>query len=1144
MKKGCLRAAFFLPKLLLMRKLLFLFLLLSTFGYTQVQNVNFTIEPSSFNENEQITITVSNVDPTLWNSGQPDNIYLWAWYFDANNVSADAPNNGEWTNSNEAQQMTNNGNGTYSYTLTPSTFYNTTGITRIGMLVKAKNGDGDKKSQDFLADVGRFQLTLTSPSNSPLIVNAGENFQIAATATLEADFILKANDVQIHSSTAPTTTYNYTYAVNEETSFVIEATHSGETLSERFEVLTVPTVTEEALPTGLLDGLNPHPSDPTKATLVFYAPGKDFIHVIGDFNNWERQAGYLMKKDPATDRFWLEISELTPQFNHQYQYLVNGTLNVADPYSTLILDEFNDTFIDTTTYPDLPAYPTGLTNGAVTVLRLGDPEYQWQSNQYQRPAREDLIIYELLVRDFDERHTFDAVRDRLDYLEELGINAIELMPVNEFDGNESWGYNPSFHMALDKYYGTKNAFKQLIDECHSRGIAVIIDVVYNHASGQHPYFRMWNDSNGGFEGQASADNPFFNIQPRHSYNVFNDFNHQSEATRAYVERTAKYWIEEFRIDGFRWDLTKGFTQNCGPGANQESCTNDYQADRVNVLKLYADYQWEVDPDFYVIFEHLGFGGSAQEELEWVNYRLNENKGIMFWDKLTDPYNEATMGYHEDNKSNFSSVSYQVKNWPAPSNISYMESHDEERLMYKNLEFGNENSTYSTKELSTALERMKLAGAFFFTVPGPKMLWQFGELGYEISINFNGRTGNKPIRWDYLEQEDRKALYDTWSDLILLRKNEPVFTTENFSLDTGNTNGLKKIHLSTQGADDEITYITIIGNFGITEQTIEPQFQETGVWYSLLESNLKHIVTNTTAPIMLQPGEFRIYGNNPTALFPDINPPDEDHDGVPDANDTCPGTPLGATVDVNGCEVFSLPASNFTVKVYSETCRSEDNGRIQLTAAQNLNYTATLSINGSTPQVKSFTSEVEFDRLSADTYQLCITVEGQAYERCFSTTVTEPEDLTVFSAVHSATRELTLTLSGGNTYTIFVNDTQYLTTDNEITIQLKDAVNRVSVRTDKECQGIYEETIQMYDDLRLSPNPVTGQQVYIDTPTPFYEDTTISIFSISGQQISQQKYTANDGRGRISVNVNTLPPGMYILTIQTGNTFVNRKIIKQ
>ena len=94
------------------------------------------------------------------------------------------------------------------------------------------------------------------------------------------------------------------------------------------------------------------------------------------------------------------------------------------------------------------------------------------------------------------------------------------MPVSEFDGNESWGYNPSFHMALDKYYGNKTAFKQFIDECHARGIAVILDVVYNHATGQNPYYRMWNTDNGGYGGQASANTVHFSIKLQHTLTVF------------------------------------------------------------------------------------------------------------------------------------------------------------------------------------------------------------------------------------------------------------------------------------------------------------------------------------------------------------------------------------------------------------------------------------------------------------------------------------------------------------------------------------------------------------------------------------------------------------------------------------------------
>ncbi len=743
--------------------------------HSQVQNVTFEVSPDPFQENEMITITASDVNPSAW--GVTD-IYLWAWS-SAGGVEQDAPNNGTWNSSNEAHKLTNNGNGTYSISFVPSQFYGRTDLETIGFLVKAKDGSGDKKSQDAVYAVG---------------------------------------------------------------------------------TIDVPPVTEAPVPAGLKDGINFNPSDDSKVTLVLFAPGKEFVYLLGSFNNWEKDSNYLLKKDSGKNRFWIELTGLTPGADYTYQYLVDGSIRIADPYSTTILDENNDGFIDEVTYPNLPDYPTGKTSHAVTLLRTGEADYNWQIDNFEGPKRTDLVIYELLIRDFDELHSFDAVKSRLDYLEELGVNAIELMPVSEFDGNESWGYNPSFHMALDKYYGTPDAFKSLIDECHRRGMAVILDVVYNHATGQHPYFRMWNSSNGGYGGQATAENPFFNPVATHSYSVFNDFNHSKQETRDYVKQTVQHWIEEYKIDGFRWDLTKGFTQNCT--ASNESCTNAFQADRVEVLKKYADYQWEKDADFYVIFEHLG---TNNEESQWVNYRLDEGKGIMMWSKLTDPYNEGTMGYNENKKSDFSWIDYKNRGWTVPANVAYMESHDEERLMYKNLEFGNSSGSYSVKDLSTALERQKTAGAFYFTVPGPKMIWQFGELGYDVSINDPCRVCNKPIKWEYASDPERNALYETWAKLIKLKLQEPIFESSEFSVDADQASGLKKVQITDKEAGAELQHLNILGNFGVVAQQIVPEFQTTGVWYDLLDDNRSLNVSDVNAPILLQPGEFRIYGSSQVVL---------------------------------------------------------------------------------------------------------------------------------------------------------------------------------------------------------------------------------------------------------------------------------------
>ena len=208
--------------------LLLLILSIGAFGYAQQQQVTFSVTPSTFNEDDEITITVSDINLGIW--GVSD-IYLWTWSFDSNGEnSMDSPTNGSWTHSDEAQKLTNNGNGTYSFTFTPTTLYNRTGIGSIGMLVKAKDGTGDKKSQDKVYQVGTFQLTLNTPNSSTTVVDVGELYSINATTSLPANFILKENSTIIDEQTA-LTDYNYQLTLNSNRSFILEATNNGETKS-------------------------------------------------------------------------------------------------------------------------------------------------------------------------------------------------------------------------------------------------------------------------------------------------------------------------------------------------------------------------------------------------------------------------------------------------------------------------------------------------------------------------------------------------------------------------------------------------------------------------------------------------------------------------------------------------------------------------------------------------------------------------------------------------------------------------------------------------------------------------------------------------------------------------------------------------
>lgn len=1120
-----------------MKKLILLgFLLSITTFWAQV-----TIEPFPFAVDEQITITVDlNSNATDCNGlADPNKVYLHSGI--GTNIDPWATVVGNWGQDDGVGEMSDNGNGTWSITFVPEDYYGLTpeqadNATRMGMVFRNALGSQELKANgcnDFFFDVGSFQMELTNPTTSLTVLNPGENLVISATSSVEAEFTLTINGNITDSFNGVEYNFDHTN-ITENSQYVLEAESEGETRTENFMVVV--NIEEQAVPNGMQDGINFDPNDDTSATLVLYAPGKEVVHVVGDFNNWTPNDAYLLKKDSDQDRFWIELTGLTPQFDHMYQYLVDGEITIADPYSTLILDENNDSHIDNITYPDLPAYPSGQTEHAVTVLKTGQPTFNWQNDGVELPSKTDLVVYELLIRDFDQLHSFDAVRNRLDYLQGLGVNAIELMPVSEFDGNESWGYNPSFHMALDKYYGTANAFKQLVDECHGRGMAVIVDVVFNHASGQNPFYRLWNTDNGGYGGSAAGDNPFFNEEATHAYSVFNDFDHGQQATKDYVKRVSQYWISEYNLDGFRWDLTKGFTQNCS--ASDEACTGAYQADRVAVLKEYADYQWEIKEDFLVIFEHLG---TNEEETEWAEYRLEEGKGIMLWSNLNVSYSEASMGWN--NNSDFSWVSYLNRNWSAPSNISYMESHDEERMMYRNLNFGNASGDYNIQQISTGLDRLELAGAFFFTVPGPKMIWQFGELGYDYSIDYNGRTGNKPILWEYFNDPDRKNVYDTWSKLNLLAVEEPIFETMDFALDADNESGLKTIHLTNASAGEgEIGYVVIVGNFDVQEQVLDPKFQETGVWYEFLENNLKHVVVNVNEPMVLAPGEYRIFGNNPSGLFPNGNPPDADSDGVLDANDLCPNTTLGAVVNVDGCEVFSLPEDNFTVLTQSETCRGSDNGSISVSALQTLAYTATLS--GNSEATVNFENEVVFENLSAGNYQLCITVAGQSdYQQCYTLTVTEPQSLEVYSSLNKNDNILSLELKGADFYNIQINDEVHLTTQESFKLKLSQSVNKLKVLTNKDCQGLFEETFILTDKAMAYPNPmVDASSVSVDLGFDTNEKLNVQVFDLNGKLHLSRTMETNFGK--LDIDLSGYANGMYLIKVAGKETTHEFKIIKQ
>ncbi len=620
-----------------------------------------------------------------------------------------------------------------------------------------------------------------------------------------------------------------------------ESDDNGEILTDSTYVILQGPPQVQAAPPGTIDGINY--IDDNTVVLQLHAPLKDYVYVLGDFNNWQFNPDYFCKKTPSGDRWWVQINDLVPNVEYRFQYSIDQEdLRIADIYTHKILDPWNDPWIGEDRYPGLIEYPTGLTNQIVSVLETNQQPYPWVVEDFQRPPKERLMIYELLVRDFTEARTFEALIDTLDYLENLGVNAIELMPINEFEGNESWGYNPSFYFAVDKYYGPADDLKRFIDECHMRGIAVIVDVVFNHSFGQNPQLRMYSEN--GPAGPPLPTNPWYNVVPKHPFNVGYDYNHDSPDVQAFMKRNMHFWIEEFKVDGYRFDLSKGFTQNNTLG--NVGAWNQFDQSRVNHWSRIRDEIYEVDDEVYLILEHLG---DNPEET------VLANNGFMLWGGIHNQANESTMGYN----GNINSASYQNRGWNEPNLVSYIESHDEERLMFKNLAFGNQaNPEHDVRDLEVALSRMEAMMAIHTPLVGPKMFWQFAELGYDYSINHcpdgtineDCRTANKPVRWDYFAVPERQRLYRVTAAINKLKTQNEAFSSTNFTWDAAGQG--KRLIIQHSSMD-----VVIIANFSVNTINMVPGFTQTGTWYdyfsgeSIVENNLQNAFE-------LQPGEYRVY----------------------------------------------------------------------------------------------------------------------------------------------------------------------------------------------------------------------------------------------------------------------------------------------
>lgn len=477
----------------------------------------------------------------------------------------------------------------------------------------------------------------------------------------------------------------------------------GDIFVEIYKETPAPALTRPR-PEGTLLGVNFSP-DSSSVTLCTFAgrclnPNDasklvpaSHVFLLGDFNDWSISNRYQLYRDSCY--FWITLDSLTPGREVGYQYAVirddGVVVRLSDGFAHKQVQGGN-------------LYTSYFTPSA--------PAYHWSmaTDTFRRPDPDNLLICELWLYDYTPSHSFRGLIPRLAYLEQLGVNAIELMPVTESDGDINWGYSPNHYFAPEHTYGSELDLKTLIDSIHAHHMAVILDMVFNHATGLNPQNRLYP------YGPDLRYNPWFNANPPHGDNFYEDWNHDFPLTQEMFTRCLNYWLDDYHVDGFRLDLSHGL---CGRTDNA-------------MQHLFAYYAATCEPrGAYLILEHWGPHMDADRK------RLTE-RGMLCWHNTNNAYSQLAMGY---------TSSSSLADAGRDGYVSYTESHDEERNFYKAYRWGA-GPVLTDKVIR--LSRVPLVFAFNVLLDGPHMFYQNYELGYDYGINMNAqgyegdyRTAPKP-----------------------------------------------------------------------------------------------------------------------------------------------------------------------------------------------------------------------------------------------------------------------------------------------------------------------------------------------------------------------------------------------------------------
>jgi 1,4-alpha-glucan branching enzyme len=465
-----------------------------------------------------------------------------------------------------------------------------------------------------------------------------------------------------------------------------------------------------------------------------FAPRLSEVKLIGSFNDWQELP--MQKGEDGYFRTQVDLQDGVYQYKFRLQSLTEPAgrwTDVNDPYVTEI-DHSSQ-------------------NGVVRVKgseRIIDT-YVWQHDDRALPANRQLVIYEMHVSDFcgkgtdiHEPNKFQLAIAKLDYLQELGINAIELLPITEYAGDYRWGYLVRYFFAPESSYGTPQDFKQFVDECHARGIRVLMDGIYNHSDEASPLVQIDRDY-WYYHGMHYPNDPNNYWGPEFNYE---NYDAQLDIKPAWqlIGDVVRFWVQEYHLDGIRYDAVRQL--------------NNY--DFLHWICQQA-VQAAGDKPFYNIAEHI------PEAIEITHARGGPMEGCWHESFRIFAIDALCGNFNLDLKE---SLDPRQQGYRTSTNvINYLASHDREHPLN---ELGMRGIFGEA-----AFRQAKLGAVLLMTAMGVPMIWMGDEFG-EYHPKTETTTQRNPLQWQLLDQSLNQDLHEHYRRLIQLRLQTPALTTDNIA----------------------------------------------------------------------------------------------------------------------------------------------------------------------------------------------------------------------------------------------------------------------------------------------------------------------------------------------------------------------------